>query len=539
MDFLQQLSGLPEDEIAKINAKLETLQKEPKAAKRLEATEAVSLKEFWQKLQDSEKLVWDLYLYNTGQTPSPPRYGAYNDANAEYGPLLHALNNLNQLPIINNLPAWLLRTIKLILRYILDMPRSSLSAQQWKELSTLLGKEGFAAGDGTMLQGAGSMAWFNTYVAYDPGWAYAGLMYVLTANKSTIENFLPESFTSLFPEPLSFPHSDLVVNLTPKAPGSSELKVALIGDFGAGTVKNAPGQPPADQPAALLAMIKELSPDVVIHLGDVYYAGTEKEERENFLRLLQDSGVDPKYYFTLNSNHEMYSLGNGYFKTALGDPLFSKQEGQSYFKLSYGKWQLLGLDSAFFDPSSFYMNGAIYDPGDAGTEYQKSFIKNKITNTENLIVMTHHDPIEIIGEKYDPTSYPLWDQVIETLPQGIPDTYWYWGHLHGGIVYNENSYSGQNNIKGRCCGHGAIPFGDAYYFQEEKYRRNIDYYAKPSNPEKSNRAPIGFTLLTLGESGSITEAFYEIGNPEPAWSKSSASERKPGFFTRLCKWFGI
>ena len=75
------------------------------------------------------------------------------------------------------------------------------------------------------------------------------------------------------------------------------------------------------------------------HLGDVYYAGTEDEVNERF------SDDWPKnvseHSWALNSNHEMYSGGYGYFKITL------KKFGQpaSYFCLRNSNWQIIGLDT--------------------------------------------------------------------------------------------------------------------------------------------------------------------------------------------------
>jgi predicted phosphodiesterase len=48
---------------------------------------------------------------------------------------------------------------------------------------------------------------------------------------------------------------------------SAEMRIALVSDWGTGTDE-------ARQVAAFLAQQK---PDAVIHLGDIYYAGTAEE----------------------------------------------------------------------------------------------------------------------------------------------------------------------------------------------------------------------------------------------------------------------
>lgn len=65
-----------------------------------------------------------------------------------------------------------------------------------------------------------------------------------------------------------------------------------------------------------------------------------------------------------------------------------------------------------------------------------------------LMVLSHHQGFDISG--HNPNG--LYTQVCDALGR-VPD-YWYWGHLHNGIVYAE-----QGGLKARCAGHGAIPYG--------------------------------------------------------------------------------
>ena len=52
-----------------------------------------------------------------------------------------------------------------------------------------------------------------------------------------------------------------------------------------------------------------------MHLGDVYYSGTKKEVQQRFLDIWpKDAG---RRTIAVNSNHEMYSGGFGYFDLAL------------------------------------------------------------------------------------------------------------------------------------------------------------------------------------------------------------------------------
>ena len=103
------------------------------------------------------------------------------------------------------------------------------------------------------------------------------------------------------------------------------------------------------------------------------------------------------------------------------------------------------------------------------------------------------------------------------------------GHVHNGIVYNENSVCGKEGTRGRCSGHAAIPFGSAYGLIDDNggfavdtvdYVSHTPYseYAQPTE-QQQNRVLNGFTVLTLTETG-LREEWYEQGNASPVWCSS-------------------
>jgi hypothetical protein len=82
--------------------------------------------------------------------------------------------------------------------------------------------------------------------------------------------------------------------------------IGVIGDWGTG----------GDRARAILEQIKGMKPDILVHLGDVYYSGTATEYQENFISVVDDvfdreSTNLP--VFTLAGNHDMYSGGKGYY----------------------------------------------------------------------------------------------------------------------------------------------------------------------------------------------------------------------------------
>jgi hypothetical protein len=166
------------------------------------------------------------------------------------------------------------------------------------------------------------------------------------------------------------------------------------------------------------------------------------------------------------------------------------------------------------------MAGTVNDPG------QLAFVQKVLAEPGNagkrIIVLTHHNAIAYDGLSINTrTDGSLLNDVFTALGKQLPP-YWYYGHIHNGIVYNDKSIAGTLNLKPpgghpkfRCFGHAAIPFGDGYGFSQNNAAAGIDYYAKTpmgtTDPRQQNRVLNGFTLLTL-RAGGITEEVYEVAN---------------------------
>jgi hypothetical protein len=338
----------------------------------------------------------------------------------------------------------------------------------------LVGDDGTLIGDGT-------------YEVLDPGWLWAVLNYLLSTYTGDIQPFNTN--------PPTVPLSD---------GGTGSLTIALVGDWGTGAFTNG-------QAIDVMQQIGALAPNYLIHMGDVYYSGTGgdflplNEEQNLFLNNLP--AMAKGTCFALNSNHEMYAGGKGYFTVALADSRFSAQQNNSYFALTYGGWTILGLDSAY-NATSMYMNGAL-DTGNA----QANWITNTVQPTPSAtIVLTHHNPINYDGSAS--TGVPLWDQVAGALGGTSPadPAAWYWGHIHNGIVYNPSGITARSTkTLGRCLGHGALPFGNATGLQGIP-TTDIPYYAQTANTANPPTVLNGFVLLTITSKGEVTEEFFENGN---------------------------
>lgn len=386
----------------------------------------------------------------------------------------------------------------------------------------------------------GTMYGHKKYQQLDKDWILAALNYALNLlDPDSIHHPLPDK--DLAPIALTRKDGD-----TGKDP-----VLGIVGDWGTGYYDDEGALCPAQRVIEQIADPAQSPPiDYLIHLGDVYYAGTDwrplpDEEQDNFYGLwpAQTQDQDQGRNFTLNSNHEMYGAASGYFRVALQQGgKFDAQQGMSYFALTYGPWLVLCLDSAYYSDAyngrKFYMDGAI---GTDALDQQINWVARYSDWPGPVMVMTHHGGCDTLTGAVT----PLYRQVQAAL--GRQPTLWYWGHVHNGIVYDTLNDSSPSPViaataittKGRCCGHGAIPFGNAWGLQDGNGNTdaNILYYAHtpdPALPETSGPCPAnprvrnGYALVTLHGDGGFTEAFYETGESKPVWQRRWAAAELEG-----------
>ena len=81
-------------------------------------------------------------------------------------------------------------------------------------------------------------------------------------------------------------------------------KVLMIGDWGTSN---------EDASAMLQSLVNEHDPDCIVHLGDIYYSGTENECTDNFYNIIRNTIGTTIPVFTIPGNHEYYSYGYGFY----------------------------------------------------------------------------------------------------------------------------------------------------------------------------------------------------------------------------------
>jgi hypothetical protein len=217
-------------------------------------------------------------------------------------------------------------------------------------------------------------------------------------------------------------------------PIGENARVLLVGDWGSGLER---AQAVAAQMRAVLDQGRaEGREQHVVHLGDVYFTGSEDEYRDNFLAHWPvDEGQDVGS-FVLAGNHDMYRGGHSYYDTALRDPRFARQEGKSVFALRGPSWQLLGLDTSHEDER--LANG------------QPEWIERQLAVGAGLrtALLSHHQG----WSAYEDAGRGLRSDLERVLGSGRVDA-WFWAHEHRCLVYEPREGVGFAS----CVGHGGIP----------------------------------------------------------------------------------
>ena len=222
--------------------------------------------------------------------------------------------------------------------------------------------------------------------------------------------------------------------------------IALLADWGTGQ----------ESARKLLAKIASKKPDVVLHLGDVYYSGTETEVKNYFYAIWQAVLGIPKVAwdmvlpntaakpatFHLSGNHDMYAGGGPYYSVIkmLGQPA-------SYFCLRNDDWQFIALDTGLHDANSIAQGEPTFLE-----DTEVAWLRHKIETAgdRKTVLLSHHQLFSAADKIGGETvNLRLLGQVQGLLANV---TAWLWGHEHSLVIYKRFQ-----NVLARCIGHGAFP----------------------------------------------------------------------------------
>jgi predicted phosphodiesterase len=312
--------------------------------------------------------------------------------------------------------------------------------------------------------------------------------------------------------------------------------VGILADWGT-------GEPEA---IAVLDQLMRQDPDLIVHLGDIYYAGTHDECLANFLAPVNRARQQYQRsipVYTIPGNHDYYSGGTAFYdmlpQLNPGIPSAAAQT-HSFFCLRNESWQLQCMDTGYNDHDLMRLADDITRLQDAEAAWHQEQLAQ--AGTRRVILLSHHQlfsAFATIGPGNAGYQNPyLSKNLSDWRSAGAPGIVaWLWGHEHLLEVYAvPDGDGGGLPVLGRCVGYGAFPvFNNAGSYTPspsspialEPVPAFPNGFVQTSNDDEVYRN--GYVMLTLG-AGSGTAAYFEVdysGSTASAASRLIWSEALP------------
>jgi hypothetical protein len=322
----------------------------------------------------------------------------------------------------------------------------------------------------------------------------------------------------------TYPAGKTGIFSVPVPPEGGPLRVAVAADWGTGTL----------EAATVAANMKASSPHYTLHLGDVYYMGETAEIDENCL------GRPTKNYkgvywptgslgsFALMGNHEMYSGGQGYFRTFLdtlgllnADKTVKDAQSAGYFCLETAHWLVLGLDTGYHSgglPAFTEIPGVNRIPflnADARFDDKMiAWLKQTIARVQPeslakkpVLLLTHHQPMSSFQTAFTKPA----EQLARLGFLNGQEFVWLSGHEHRLTVYDKQTVANSLKAYPRCIGHGGMPVEVTALSQPDS---RILYYDPRQHPidERDPKTMVGYNghVVLLFEDNKLTIEYHDI-----------------------------
>jgi hypothetical protein len=298
------------------------------------------------------------------------------------------------------------------------------------------------------------------------------------------------------------------------------LRVGVLGDWGTGE----------DEAFAVLDQLMAQSPDLIIHVGDVYYSGTSAEQNGHLLAPLRTARAKLNIpIYVLPGNHDYYSGGGGFYgvlpQLNAGVPNASVQ-ANSFWALKNEWWQLEGMDTGYFDSDLLTVGADTTQlrPDEAQWHTQQL----AAAGTRTVILFSHHQLYSNFEKIAKVWRNPNLEANLVSWQQATPNIVaWFWGHEHVLQVYEVPGSPGQQStpplpILGRCVGNGAFPvFTDQGYVPGQdtgvaplQAKQSPSGIAFPQNFVQSQPDDLvwasGYMTLDLADGGPATATYYQV-----------------------------
>lgn len=156
---------------------------------------------------------------------------------------------------------------------------------------------------------------------------------------------------------------------------------------------------------AVLQDLARHQPDIVIHLGDIYYAGTAAECEDNFrcpMNLVLDQASRQIPVYTLSGNHDMYGGGEGYYGLIghLNDGPWRQRASYFCLRSAGQRWQFIAMDTGLhaYDPLERHPL-TFLEPA------EESWVADRIGEFPGQTVLLSHHPLFSASARIGPDPW--------------------------------------------------------------------------------------------------------------------------------------
>jgi Calcineurin-like phosphoesterase len=357
------------------------------------------------------------------------------------------------------------------------------------------------------------------YSSWDvAGWAQCGWNYT----KYYVLAHLPPSYNDWQAHAPADINFGVIDYLLPK-----NSRILMIGDWGTHMPDNA---------ALVRQALKKFAPDVIIHLGDVYYSGTVDEYTANILDVLDEIIADVKpekrpAFFSVPGNHDYYAGGSGFYRMIgkVNSGVAGATQQASYFCLRTedSKWQFLGMDTGYGDRNPVEQQAPILQV------HEGAWHRDKLETFAGTTILLSHHQLVSAKEKLNGGPRPyLNENLYATFKQYFDRiAAWYWGHEHNFVLYQNDLQiqAGDPPLKkGRlvgCSAYEETQDDDPYTINNPPAKFIADMPRLGLSEYKTDLQSFynhAFAILEVAPD-KITASYYEY----PSWGEAKAPPSDP------------